>query len=125
MLKCEGYVLFVRHTYRDPDHWEFAGGRRKKGETPLETIIREIWEELKVKLDAGSVIDHGELLLPGRRLFLFEATVPNRKVTRESREIAHTKWFPERRPPARIGPGAREALRRARPARSRKRPKKT
>ena len=37
--------------------WEFPGGKIEVGETPQQALIREIQEELTVKIKAGKLID--------------------------------------------------------------------
>ncbi|MBL4811254.1 MAG: NUDIX hydrolase [Rhodobacteraceae bacterium] len=44
----------VRPDIPYPDHWDLPGGGREPGETPLETLAREVHEELGLAL--GEVI---------------------------------------------------------------------
>ena len=37
--------------------WEFPGGKIEVGETPQQALIREIQEELTVKIKVGKLID--------------------------------------------------------------------
>jgi 8-oxo-dGTP pyrophosphatase MutT (NUDIX family) len=44
---CGQVVLLQRPSAKgyQPDHYEFPGGKMDRGETPAETIVREVWEE--------------------------------------------------------------------------------
>src|SRR6059058_1994641 len=48
VLRHEGSVLLVRHTYGDRD-WMLPGGRVQHGEDPADTARREMAEELRVR----------------------------------------------------------------------------
>ncbi|WP_432767115.1 (deoxy)nucleoside triphosphate pyrophosphohydrolase [Ruminococcus bromii] len=37
--------------------WEFPGGKVEPGETPHQALVREIQEELAVKIEVGELID--------------------------------------------------------------------
>lgn len=37
-------------------YWEFPGGKREIGESLEECLIREIWEELEIKVAVGSLV---------------------------------------------------------------------
>ena len=37
--------------------WEFPGGKVEPGETPQQALVREIQEELAVKIEVGELID--------------------------------------------------------------------
>lgn len=39
-----------------PNHWDLPGGRRDPGETPAETALREVWEEIAIALQATDLI---------------------------------------------------------------------
>ncbi len=44
--------------------WEFPGGKVEAGETPQQALIREIQEELDVKIEVGELIDTVEYDYP-------------------------------------------------------------
>ena len=43
-----------------PGHWDLPGGERDPGETPEETVLRELWEELGLRLSASDLIYKAE-----------------------------------------------------------------
>jgi 8-oxo-dGTP pyrophosphatase MutT (NUDIX family) len=56
ILVRNGRVVLVRHWF-SPGIWTLPGGGIKKGETPREAGVREIWEEIgyKIKSFGGQV----------------------------------------------------------------------
>ncbi|MCM1027829.1 MAG: (deoxy)nucleoside triphosphate pyrophosphohydrolase [Roseburia sp.] len=48
--------------------WEFPGGKLEVGETSQQALIREIWEELAVKIEVGERIDTIEYDYPAFHL---------------------------------------------------------
>ena len=44
IVNDNGEVLLVKHTY-GKCNWEIPGGRAEEGESPVDTAIREVWEE--------------------------------------------------------------------------------
>lgn len=51
-LLCQRALRMTRHA----GQWALPGGRVEAGETPLEAALRELDEELGVRLDAGTVV---------------------------------------------------------------------
>ncbi len=88
-------ILLVRHTYGDQSKWSFPGGGTKKGETPIQTAIREVREEVGVDLSEVKGLGQFTNHLHGREdtVFVFSARITTDTVTIDPGEIAEARWF--------------------------------
>lgn len=128
ILRHEGRMLFVRHTYGDRTSWEFPGGGIARGETPALAAAREAREELGVAADWREVaVIHAR---GGRRpatLTIFAADLRGPRgagpaggdqvspvaLTVDAGEIAEVRWARPDDPPRPLSPLSRSILRRA------------
>jgi 8-oxo-dGTP diphosphatase len=68
ILEQDGRVLICRRR-SDQAHalkWEFPGGKMEAGETPRQSLIRELREELGVESEPAEEITRYEFVYPGR-----------------------------------------------------------
>ncbi|MGI9601811.1 MAG: NUDIX domain-containing protein, partial [Acidimicrobiales bacterium] len=76
IVRPDGALLVVRTSYREG--WVFPGGLCDRGESPMETAVREVREEvgLVIDLDGHPIV----LVDPGMRRmdFVFEAGIDDR-----------------------------------------------
>jgi 8-oxo-dGTP diphosphatase len=85
-----GRVLFFHHTYR-PSPWGLPGGWMRRGESPFETVEREVAEE------SGLEVSCARLLLVGTspdrpKLDFVVAGTLVRGSFRPSREVSGHRW---------------------------------
>ncbi|HMS65569.1 MAG TPA: NUDIX domain-containing protein [Ignavibacteria bacterium] len=91
--------LLVKHK---KGHWSFAKGHKEKGETPVKTAIRELYEETGVK---QIVFLNRKILLTDKYVYLnrnkdkikktvdyFIAESKTKKVSIDKKEIINYKW---------------------------------
>ncbi len=84
---------------RKPNLWNFFGGCLDDGESPEEAVVRELWEEARIRVSARDVVKLGRRRLhePGRNIvrelhfYLFSTDKkPRPKLNREHSDYA---WF--------------------------------
>jgi len=61
-INNEGRILLQDREGFLPPPWGYFGGSVEKGETAIEAAIREIEEELGVKLEAGDLMEVGKFV---------------------------------------------------------------
>ena len=58
MIRSEDKIFATARGYGEfKGQWEFPGGKIEPEETPQEALVREIQEELDVKVEVGDLID--------------------------------------------------------------------
>ena len=69
VIRSEDKIFATARGYGEfKGQWEFPGGKIEPGETPQEALVREIQEELNVKIEVGHLIDTIEYDYPSFHL---------------------------------------------------------
>lgn len=115
-VKCviegpDGRVLMIRHTY-GRGHWNFPGGRREKDEAPANAAIREVNEELGMRLQEVHRLESyvSTLEYKNDHIDVFVASVENANFVPNTHEVREAQWADPNDPPQPMGGVAKTCL---------------
>lgn len=94
VIRSEDKIFATARGYGEfKGQWEFPGGKIEPGETPQEALVREIQEELDVKIKVGALIDTIEYDYPSFHLSMdcFWCNITEGEITLKEAEDA--RWL--------------------------------
>jgi 8-oxo-dGTP pyrophosphatase MutT (NUDIX family) len=74
LRSADGNVLLVKPTFRDT--WQLPGGSVENHETPIETAIREVSEEVGIDIDPQHVSIVGTVPRDNYTIMVYEYALP-------------------------------------------------
>lgn len=110
----EGRVLLVEHTYLPG--WWLPGGGVDRGETAHDAVIREVWEEARVRVLAPPrlvSVHSNEAFFPGDHVLLFRIDAFTAGPFEPDGEIARIGWFAPDALPEPMNRASRDRIREA------------
>ena len=111
VIKSEGKILMIRASY-GRGKWTFPGGTIEKGESPEQAVIREVEEEVGLKISQprylGNFLSTWEHARDTIHCFSAEADTDILKV--DLKEVRIAQWFSLGKLPEPIGRNAQTIL---------------
>lgn len=99
VVHCDGKILVVKGWLSD-GKWSLPGGGMHKGERPVQALVREVYEETRLRLDPDTTTFIARYRFRKRFRYdfhLFSAELPRApKLICEPYEIADARWLPWR-----------------------------
>jgi ADP-ribose pyrophosphatase YjhB (NUDIX family) len=94
LIEFDRRYLLVKNTYGN-DVWKLPGGGIQKTELPEKAIVREIHEELNIKLNEVVLL---ETLVSNAEyktdtIFIFRSIINSSTFLSDKKEIEEAKWF--------------------------------
>ena len=85
-------LLLFKHTYRRSHPWGMPGGWMDQGESPLEALEREVYEESRLRIEAQRLLLMGITADRPKFEFVVAAKVVSGEFT-PSREVSAMAWY--------------------------------
>lgn len=94
ILQKEGRVLIAqRAEAKHESRWEFPGGKVELGESEEDALVRELKEELSVKVSGIEFFEESLLILPDKEILLRTFLVDSFLGDPQSLVHAQVKWI--------------------------------
>jgi len=115
LIECGEEYLFVRHAYGNSSTWTLPGGGVKRKEEHYAAAVREVQEELGIKLTGQTLRSLGSYTSTKEykhdHVECFKVLLMHKPpIFSDSAEIAEWKWFRKNSLPEKISTAARMSL---------------
>ena len=91
----KGEFLIQKTSKEKGGYYSSTGGHIDSGETPLNTIQREVLEELGVNIDKDNIVEYGAILHDKTIIFLYyiKKNIDINKVKLQKEEVDYVKYM--------------------------------
>ena len=91
----KGEFLIQKTSKEKGGYYSSTGGHIDSGETPLNTIKREVLEELGVNIDKDNIVEYGAILHDKTIIFLYyiKKNIDINKVKLQKEEVDYVKYM--------------------------------